>query len=193
MYNNLHCQSARGVTTHCFKLFLTSKALHHWRKQHLIPALTRHESRFEVKDELLFLVRWAVNSQPSGRLNRCSFREHLRLHLPHWHSSIWVNSVMPLVWGTDGVSLVCLSSAIVAQSSPLTCPMGAIPTICHNKIRDLTASLVTKIWDRYIGMLLKDAEKKTPFILTADHGGYVLCVHGCTLMLKLQVCCWCIF
>ena len=48
-------------------------------------------------------------------------------------------------WPPQGLPTTCVCGSHVSVEHVLLCPKGAFPIICHNKIRDLTASLLTEV------------------------------------------------
>ena len=48
-------------------------------------------------------------------------------------------------WPPDRMPTNCVCAASFTVEHSLSCPRGGFPSICHNKIRDLTASLLTEV------------------------------------------------
>ena len=48
-------------------------------------------------------------------------------------------------WKPNRTSQYCACSSVFSVEHALSCPKGSSPTICHNEIRDLTASLLTEV------------------------------------------------
>lgn len=72
-------------------------------------------------------------------------------------------------WPPQGLPTTCVCGAHFSVEHALSCPRGAFPIICHNEIRDLTASLLTEVChDVRIEPELQPIESDSTFNNTAN-------------------------
>jgi len=85
---------------------------------------------------------WLLKKDTSNWLTVLPLQEHsFSLHKIAFHDAV------ALQYGWDPVRLPqhCIFGTRFSVEHSFTCPKGGFPSICHNKIRDLTASLLTEI------------------------------------------------
>ena len=95
------------------------------------PLVLPHYSQHSIYSSWLV----ALPIQKHGfSLHKSAFQDALCLHYG-WQPSLLLSA--------------CVCGHAFTTDHALNCHMGGFPTICHNEVRDLTANLLTEVYDEY--------------------------------------------
>ena len=69
----------------------------------------------------------------------------LPTHPRAWSRSFQDALALPYGWTPSAMPSECVCSQCISVEHAVSCPRGDFPSLCHNNIRDLTASLLSEV------------------------------------------------